>query len=199
MPRLNNLAHSQPANAIIALTGDCTSDLHKQLPATWNLWPQPIKLSVPGNHDQDDTFDLLGDWKHSTPWVERVEGLVFVGLDTANGFLLMQQQLDRIAARAVGGDAIVILSHRWPTLRDTWVGERWRRLAAGRPLLVLHGHEHRNFNGSLWERTARIRALTCYRSKVYSSANGRRGLAHAITWDGNQFVCDLAQGNLQND
>src|SRR5260370_1135614 len=197
MPRLNNLAHSQPEHAIIALTGDCTADTHKQLPTLWNQWPQTTKLAVPGNHDLDNTFGLIDAWIYCTSWVTRVNGLVFVSLDTSTNFLLVQYQLDRIRSRAAGGDAVVILYHRWPTANETWVGDRWREFAAGRTLLVLHGHEHpRQFSGSLWEPRARLGTLTCYRSKVYSSTNGRRGLSHVITWENQQFTYAAVQGDL---
>jgi Calcineurin-like phosphoesterase len=115
MPRLDNLAHAHTECEVIAVTGDCTSIGNTQLPATWNQWPQRLKLSVPGNHDLDDTFDLLDDWFHCTPWVTTVDGLVFVGLNTATGFLGIKSQLDRLKPRAANGDAVVILSHRWPS------------------------------------------------------------------------------------
>jgi hypothetical protein len=198
MPRLNNLAHSQPEHAIIALTGDCTSDTHKQLPALWNQWPQTTKLSVPGNHDLDYTFDLLDDWIHCTPWVTRVDGLVVVGLDTSTSFLGVQYQLDRLKSRATGGDAVVILSHRWPTrpVDKRFIGDALRKFVGNRPLLVLHGHEHPYPFERLWEEHATMGSLTCFRSKVSSSARYTRGLAQIVTWENQQFSCSVVQGDL---
>jgi 3',5'-cyclic AMP phosphodiesterase CpdA len=198
MPRLNNLAHSHPEIDVVAVTGDCTSLGNKRLPADWNQWPQHLKLSVPGNHDLDDTFDLLDDWIHCAPWVTRVNGLVFVGLDTSMSFLGIQYQLDRLRSRATGGDAVVMLSHRWPSLSidERFIGNTLTKFVGNRPLLVLHGHEHPYPFERLWEEHAKMGSLTCYRSKVSSSARNTRGLAHIVTWENQQFSCSVVQGDL---
>jgi hypothetical protein len=52
MARLSDLAIGQPKWDVVALTGDSAG----VLPEHWNDWPQPLKLSVPGNHDSPETF-----------------------------------------------------------------------------------------------------------------------------------------------
>lgn len=195
MCRLNNLARSRPACDVLALTGDCTSRKAEQLPKHWNEWPQRLKLSVPGNHDLPHTFDLLSQWEHDAPWVRRLNELIFIGVDTSKGFLSVPYQLDRIRSDAAGGEAIILLSHRWPTLYDKWVGEVLGKFAGNRSLLILHGHEHpREFSGTMWEKSAKVGALTCKRSKVCSSVSLRRGLGHLIIWENKQFKCSEVQG-----
>src|SRR5215467_14587138 len=80
MFRLDGHAHSVADCDVIALTGDCTSSSAPQLSDALNSWPQKLKLSVPGNHDFPDTFDLLPAWRHQTPWSATLDDILFIGL-----------------------------------------------------------------------------------------------------------------------
>ena len=66
---LGGLAKSRSDVDVAAVTGDCFVSNHKQLPYSWNAWPQRLKLSVPGNHDGERTFNLLHSWNHTAPYV----------------------------------------------------------------------------------------------------------------------------------
>lgn len=198
MPRLRNLAQSRPVTDVVAVTGDCASLVNKQLPADWNNWPQYLKLSVPGNHDFEETFDLLDDWVHCPPWVARVDGLVFIGVDTSMTFLGLQYQLDKLRSRANGGDAIVMLSHRWPSTAtdQRFTGEALKKFIGDRQLLLLHGHQHPYPFERLWDERATLGSLTCYRSQVSTSARHRRGLVNIVSWENQRFTCQALQGDL---
>lgn len=127
----------------------------------------------------------------------RFDELIFIGVDTSTDFLRVPYQLDRVKSEAAGGDAVVLLSHRWPTVYDKGVGEAIKKFVGARIVLVLHGHEHpREFSGTFWDKSAKIGILTCYRSRVYSSVVGRRGLGHLITWENKQFKYSVVQGTL---
>ena len=112
MIRLHNLANALPDCHVLALTGDCTSSSFGQLDDSLNEWPQELKLSAPGNHDFVDTFDLLSAWKHRTPWLCRIEDLLFIGLDTSAGFHDVAEQLDTLQPD-VATVATVLLTHRF--------------------------------------------------------------------------------------
>ena len=186
MRRLEALAISQEHTDVIALTGDCASGMTTQVPATWNDWPQKLKLSVPGNHDRNETFNLLYQWTHKTPWVQQLGDLTFIGLNTSKDCLEIKEQLDGLDLSCkAAGSAVVILSHRWPDETDSRrLGGAIRKLASHHPVLVLHGHDHpEHFSGSLWDRTARLGELNFFRSKVCSSVSQKRAIANLITWD----------------
>jgi hypothetical protein len=125
-----------------------------------------------------------------------LEDLVFVGLDTVEHFLALDSQLDKVRSETDGGAAIILMSHRWPeSYERERVGETFKTFANGRNLLFLHGHVHpRGFTGLLWDPSAQVGGLNCYRSNVYSGFNRRRGIAHHITWQRNQFLCSEVRG-----
>lgn len=209
MPRLNKLAHFYSDCAAVALTGDCTSSRNTQLPEEWNEWPQPLKLSVPGNHDKTHTFDLLHTWQclrtqefgreRLIPLVYSLNDLVFIGVDTSKyhePFSELANDLGKLEAEKVsGGSAVILLTHKWPELgEDEWIGEMLKDFVANRVLLVLHGHKHPWYaDGTEWESSAKIGNLSYYRSKVISCQKPR-GRGHLITWENNQFTCKVVQG-----
>jgi calcineurin-like phosphoesterase family protein len=198
MRRLNQLACSLPQCDVLALTGDCTSDLTDQLPLHWDEWPQRLKLSVPGNHDCSHTFNLLPNWYHRAPWTCRLNELTFIGIDSSNGFSDISHQLQQLNRPDIeSGSALVLLSHRWPdSLEAKRVGEVLSELLNNRVLLVLHGHEHpSSFSGSLWEESANISHVMCYRSKVTSCSRPKRGRGHLITWENGGFRCFVVRSN----
>ncbi len=177
---------------------ECESTASLQLPEGWDKWPQALKLAVPGNHDSSNTFDTLLSWHHRTPWVSRLHDLVFIGIDSSQGFKEFSSQLSRLPRSELnGGSAVVLLSHQWPgTWNDKSIGDSLNELRNGRKLLVLHGHEHPpSFNGSLWESSGKIGSLTCYRSKITCCSRPKRGRAHLIEWKGGAFVHYVVRGN----
>ena len=104
-----------------------------------------------------------------------------------------------ISVQATGATAIVILSHRWPDQdHQASAGAVLRQVAQERPVLVLHGHDHRDFNGSLWAEVT-LGEFDCYRSKVCSCVSSRRGLGHLIDWNGGRFTHTLVQGARPNN
>jgi hypothetical protein len=190
MIRLNNLAKLCSRCDIVAHTGDCVSQTCDQLPAEWDKWPQRLKLSVPGNHDYDHTFDLLQTWHHRTPWACRLEDLVFVGLDPClleHGAGSRQQPIDLKDARGV-----VALLHRRP--EDRFLNAL-SVVVGSKALLILHGHEHPNcFSGSEWDESGQVGSRPYFRSKVCSSVSRKRGLGHIILWTDESFACMQVQG-----
>src|SRR5688572_375210 len=83
MSAMDRLARDLCDYDVVACTGDCLGPNHRETPESWNLWPQPFKLLVPGNHDEPGTFIRLQHWRTKTPWHEVVGGVSFIGLDTA--------------------------------------------------------------------------------------------------------------------
>lgn len=110
--------------------------------------------------------------------------------------MTMDEQLDKVRSETTGGLAVVLMSHRWPEFyeRDR-IGRTLKAFASGRILLYLHGHYHpRRFTGLLWDDSAQIGDLNCFRSNVYSGFNRRRGIAHHIIWRDRQFLCSEVRG-----
>jgi hypothetical protein len=189
MARLNNLAMLCSNCAVVALTGDCVSLSRAQVPSEWDAWPQPLKLSVPGNHDQPGTFDPLRSWQYQTPWAWSVDGLAFVG---PNSYL--PERVEEYLRGLDLGNAkgFVFVFHERP--HDTLLSALGS-FVASKPLLILHGHEHpSDFSGSEWDQDGRIGGKQYFRSKVCSSVSRCRGLGHVITWTEESFRCRKAQG-----
>jgi hypothetical protein len=214
MKRLDSLAHYHSDCDVVALTGDCTSSTRTQLPEEWNDWPQRLKLAVPGNHDELDTFDLLDDWlwlqrspdieERAYPMIHQLDELVFVGIDTSKDIdpfsnvltdLNLLYQLN--PTEASNGSALVLLTHRWPEPGAAeGMGDILQAFVGDRILLVLHGHKHPWYaEESEWKSSAKIGNLTHYRSKAISSQRQKRGSGHLIVWDGDQFKCSEVQGS----
>jgi hypothetical protein len=146
MARLTNLATFQSEWDVVALTGDCVSQTSKQVPPGWDVWPQRLKLSVPGNHDGPNTFDLLPTWRHQAPWVCRLDDLIFIGLDSPLP--------DRVKKHLCGVDwdgarGVVLLFHERPRIETDSLAAVLRVVVDSRELLILHGHEHpASFSGA---------------------------------------------------
>jgi predicted phosphodiesterase len=210
MRRLRHLARFHADCDVVALTGDCTSSSNRQLPDEWNEWPQRLKLAMPGNHDDLNTFDLLHGWRWLPKWeygrerhpplVHRLNDLLFVGVDTSDKrrpYAELEADLDKIKqTEAADTSAVVLLTHIWPCWGEAEeMGEILRGFIGNRSLLVLHGHWHNgNSKGSEWEAAAKIGGVTYYRSKAISCKGPKRGRGHLITWGNSQFTCSEVQG-----
>lgn len=196
MERLHNLVLAQEDCDVVALTGDCVSESCKQIPQAWNLWPQKLLLSVPGNHDLDNTFDNLGYWEHRPPWVRRFDDLIFVGLAKLSAAPIAEEISKQGCLEWEGCRAVVLLSHRRPVFNpSTDLANFLMAFVGSRPLLVLHGDYHPSgFCGAMWDDTERLGDGLVFRSNVYSAASGRRGLGHRIEWNGKIFHCTEVRG-----
>jgi len=177
---------------VVALTGDCVSQTSKQVPPGWDAWPQKLKVSVPGNHDHPDTFDLLRTWRHQAPWVCRLDDLVFVGLDSP---LPDRVEKNLRGVDLEGARGIVLLFHERPRIEEDRLADVLRGFVGSREMLILHGHEHpASFKGAEWDQSGRLGGKSYFRSKVCSSVSSRRGLGHLIWWDKHSFRCEVVQG-----
>lgn len=197
--RIEKLALDLSDCDVVALTGDCTSLTTTKVPKEWDSWPHRLKLAVPGNHDPEDAFDSLSTWRCVPPWVASIDGIGFVGLDTSVDLDWFEEGLARAVSSFLPSiSAIVVLTHRWPHENGMdKVGEASRDACRGRSVLILHGHDHPAwFPGSLWERGSRLGDLVCSRSQVYSAADGKRGMAHLISFKNGAFGCAPVQAAL---
>jgi hypothetical protein len=202
MRRLNSLALAESTCEVVALTGDVVNNSCDKLPTHWDSWPQRVKLSAPGNHDDHSRpFQHLRKWEHLVPWGCSVQDLLFVGLglkpalwpeNLAAGLrAARQRQADRKDSRGV-----VLLTHYNPLSQG---GRRFcdvlSEFVDGRELLILHGHNHPStFPGSFWNHSEELLGKRIFRSHVCSSSNRSRGLGHRITWDGVTFTSCKVQG-----
>lgn len=198
MQRLNRLALDSSDCQVVAHTGDCVSSTQDELPSEWDRWPQPAKLSVPGDHyDHSRTFVNLRNWVHDAPWVTSFEDVVFVGLDLQSGlgapdYLRSLLDTDLPPARAVA-----LLSHFRPRfLVADPLTAALTELLKDRPLLLLHGHEQPGGFEAEWDPNGTIDGRRYWRSNVCSSPlrRTRRGLAHQIEWSSGRFKYVEVQG-----
>lgn len=198
MDRLHNLAIESSCEVVVALTGDSVSNEADSIPQTWDMWPQKLKLSVPGNHDHEGTFNSLHSWIHRAPWVHRLDDLVFVGLSTQDGEIDIEAIASAQAIDQEGTAAVVLLSHyRADHSNNPSYFPSIQRFVGDRALLLLHGHEHpKDFPGSLWEECHRENGRSYFRSHVCSSVSGQRGLGHRIEWREGAFSCSKVQGPM---
>jgi hypothetical protein len=196
--RLNELAIRLASIDAVVVTGDIVTRARDVAPREWNDWPQPSKLAVRGNHDGPWTLVPLIDWTWRAPWARWCDNVTFIGLDTAFGFDSVPQQLERLPAPEVStGVALVVSSHRWPQTPDErQLASPLARIAAGRPVLFLHGHDHQDFCGTFWDADAAIGSLRCCRSHVCSCVSATRGLGHLISFDDGGFTYERVQGRL---
>lgn len=172
---------------VVAFTGDATSKSESQLPRRWSDWPQPVKLAVPGNHDEQCTFELLTGWKWRTPWSQQVEDLLFIGVETECGH---EEFCGKVAdTTMVDVAGLVILFHHYPCGdAGNSVSVAIERYAPGIPVLVLHGHWHpRSQQYPEWKTDAKMGHIECFRSKIISCQRDNRGVCALITWDCGHF------------
>jgi hypothetical protein len=199
MERLHNLALSEAECDVVALTGDCVSQTCRRLPQEWNSWPQALLLSVPGNHDEPSTFDNLHSWVCHPPWVERFDDLIFVGLASLRAAPIAEEIRVRGCRYWEGCHAIVLLSHYRPRFNlNTELTNLVMGFAGARAFLVLHGDEHPSGFQAEWDNSERLGDRIIFRSNVYSSARGRRGLGHRIEWNGEIFQRAEIQGTRRS-
>ena len=190
MRKLERLAWQHSDCEVIALTGDCVKKAAYQLPAEWSNWPQPVKLSVPGNHgDHTHAYDLLTSesWLHKTPWTKEVDDVLFVGIGCGDWGEEIATQLKSLEYRNYS--AVVWLTHhRVHPTADTQLGDFLRKSALGRKLLLLHGHKH----AFEWDDPSGFPGKAYWRSCVYSGSGN--GAGHRITWTGDEFQRDRVEG-----
>lgn len=175
--------------------GDCVSTGLSVLPASWNGWPQRLKLIVPGNHDSPRTFSRLRTWLTESPSHCLLNDVDFVGVDTSDGFGGVISQLTQVLRTVPLGSAAVIASHRWPAdpADCEQVGLGLRAVFGERPLLFVHGHDHR-FGGTECDDQAVLGGRQCFRSRLASCAQSLRGRVHVLAWTGHTFVCESVSG-----
>jgi hypothetical protein len=195
MARLSDLANGHPKWDVVTLTGDCDG----VLPEHWNDWPQPLKLSVPGNHDSSDTFVHLHSWIHKTPWFLRHHDLAFLGIDTSDlshPFAKPEDQLDAFRDEDITGvSAFVVLTHQWPLDHELdGAGQLLAKFIDTRQLLLLDGHNHPR--GTRWEANTNLGGIACFRSTVIS-CDAPNGAGHLITWNGKRLDCEAVRGEYE--
>lgn len=188
MARVNALARSSAAD-VVAYTGDSFSYSFPQLPAEWDGWPQSLKLAVPGEHCNLDTYDKLNSWCAAAPWWRLYKGLLFVGIDSRQGF--WSAAVQRVVEEAPGDcAAILLLSHH------RVIGNHGEDLLSAlfqacgpKPLVLLHGHEHGGvaMESQEWQDDFKVGPHLIYRSKVITSARKSRGFGAHVSWDGHRF------------
>jgi hypothetical protein len=190
MARVDELARSSAAD-VVAYTGDSFSYSFPQLPPEWDRWPQSVKLAVPGEHCNPDSYDNLNSWCAAAPWWRVYEHLLFVGIDSRQGFWSAAAQ--RVVEDVPGHcAAILLLSHH------RVFGNHGERLLAGlfeacgpKPLVLLHGHEHGGvaMESQEWQDDFMVGSHIICRSKVITSARKNRGCGAHVNWDGHRFSC----------
>ncbi len=191
MRRLEDLAWDQRSADALAYTGDSFSYTCPQLPSSWSDWPQALKLAVPGEHDNPDTYVRLETWITDPPWSRVVEDVLLVGIDTRRGWGDLDAELQRSAAFADAARALILVFHHWPRgAKAAQAAAIVRQRAPSAAVAVLHGHEHpKGREDPEWDPHADLGGLTCGRSKVISSARNQRGVGALLTWDGARFEC----------
>lgn len=202
--RLDRLVRELADVEVLAHTGDLVHAPEYAFNRGWDDWPQQHKLSVPGTHDGPRTYKRLSGWKkHDAPWHHRVGDLGFVGLDTSTG-LVPFPRIDKLhpSKDLHKFSGLVVLTHEYlsrpfkspDSLDSISVARSVMALSRGRPVLWLHGHDHNEGEGLVWDEKTRLGELTFFRSNVYSAHSSRKGCGHLITWDGRTFSHAACQG-----
>jgi predicted phosphodiesterase len=191
MTRIDNLAMFKSDCDVVAVTGDVVAPAKEPLTAEWNRWPQEHRFLARGNHDQPPSVleDLQG-WKIGAPEVNLVGNLAFVSLP----WKVSAAEFEGLSVGDASG--VVILVHSIEQLTDPSTWEKAAELVGERPLLVLHGHDHKD--APKWEPNAEVNGKSFYRSHVCScghKANKIRGAGHVIEWGDGVSSCTLVQGN----
>lgn len=198
--RLISLARRHDDWDVVAMTGDSASGVGPYAPPDLNDLPQPHLFSVPGNHDQEDTFVHLTRWVTKAPWARAVKDAWFIGLHHETkwrGPDALARSLASLPDREP--TRMVFLMHYPPnnmrsTLDALFQQAPLKGLTA--PLLILHGHNHPGDFTGTWEPEVR---LSCGRtasvSHVYSAARRNRGAGHLITWRERVPECTSKRGD----
>jgi hypothetical protein len=185
MSRLHRLAMLEDQCRVVALTGDYVSTLNLQLPAEWDDWPQPVKLSVPGNHgNHSQAFARLSNWIHLAPWSYQVEDLLFIGLDLLSSRCWEQFISDLSAHHQAHIVGLVLLTHERPRpLIHTPLFTALANMVDVSRLLILHGDDHPGQFQSEWDDGESFGGRSFFRSNVCSSGGSNHwGGGHRITW-----------------
>ena len=136
----------------------------------------------------------------STPGFGRRRGLSDLRTSSLSAWLPAAPIGDEIGERGrrewEGCRGIVVLCHYRPDFRiHTELADVLLAFAGSRTLLWLHGHEHpSSFTGAEWDDSGRLGDRNFFRSKVCSSADGRRGLGHRIEWNSATFTRTEVRG-----
>ena len=185
MSRIHNLATSYPEWDVVALTGDCASQMHKTVPPDWDKWPQKLKLSVPGNHDLPETFQSLETWEHKAPWAKTICSTFSFHL-ALNRHSVVPDFLKMIKNHIWAcSSAIVLLCHERPTESLLKTLQSFR---GTEKVLILHGHNHGNgFPGAIWESSELIGHKSFFRSHICSSFGPLYGRCRYIEYQDKTF------------
>lgn len=203
---LNTLILKNPGVDVLAHTGDVVNSSSNTAPDLWNEFPQKIKLSVPGNHENSrEAYANLTNWIHQTPWQYFVDDLFFASLNRphdSNRVMELYDSYIKPNKSIIAG--IVFLTHEW-LLRYPYhvlseeekkhLGELYLYVSQKHPVLVLHGHDHNEgkeegfTDGAVWEPKAQLGEFTYCRSNICSSSSLHRGLTHLIRWENRRFTC----------
>lgn len=191
MTRVGNLAMFKSDCNVVAVTGDVITPAKETLTAKWNLWPQEHRFLARGNHDQPQSVlkDLQG-WKTGAPEVNLVGNLAFVSLPWG----VSASDFEGLNVDDASG--VVILLHSIGQLTDAPTWEKAAEFVGTRPLLVLHGHDHKD--APKWLSSAEVGGISYYRSHVCSCGHKAyriRGAGHVIDWCDGKPSCTLVQGN----
>jgi hypothetical protein len=190
LKRVDTLARRRKDVDVVAFTGDCASKLRQTVPQAWDTWPQSTKLAVPGNHCLDISYAHLHSWITSPPFLRIAEGILFVGLNTAEGWAGGVNQLETLGSPSEPYGAVAVLSHRRPSSSELEpAASALARFVNRRPVLLMHGHDHpAPFEDPEWEDGFLLGDLRSCRSKVITSARTRRGVGAVIRWEGSRFM-----------
>ena len=191
MTRVGNLAMFKSDCDVVAVTGDVITAAKESLTADWNKWPQAHRFLARGNHDRPPSvFEDLQKWSFEAPEVNPVEDLAFVSLPWG----VSAQDFEGLSVGDAAG--VVMMIHSIGQLTDAPTWQKAVELVGERPLLVLHGHDHRD--APKWEANARSDGKSYCRSHICSCGHRThklRGAGHVIDWKDGGFSCTYVQGN----
>jgi len=188
VPTIEQIALKQVRCDVIALTGDVTSSFNTKLRKEWNNWPHKYKFLVPGNHgDTKETYENSTNWKRNTPWIESVEDMLFIGLDSIKKHHTFDFPENSFDNKRING--VVTLIHRPEKIKlESWIKSISTRIRNDTKYLLLHGHTHDNE----WEETY-VAGFSVKRSNVHSRES--YGTAALITWNGLEFSHKEVRGS----
>jgi predicted phosphodiesterase len=191
MTRVDNLAMYRADCGVVAVTGDVITGAKEMLTGQWNRWPQPHRFLARGNHDRPPgVFEDLRGWKTDAPEVNLVEDLAFVSLPWG----VKASDFEGLSVADATG--VVIMVHFVQQLMDAQTWDKAVELVGERPLLVLHGHDHKD--APKWEANGEAGGKSFYRSHICSCGHKThklRGTGHIIDWGDGKPSCTFVQGN----